>query len=309
MNPITGLLAALGAIAAVFTGGWAAMIRASRDKVQAPSAGQVIVGTITNFFDTLGIGSYATTTAFFRMFGMVDDRIIPGTLNVGHALPTVVQTFIYTTIIPVDVPTLFSMIGASIFGAWFGAGIVARLPKRNVQIGMGVALLVAAGLMFMTQLKLFPGGGDALGVSGFKLVIAVVVNFFLGALMTLGIGLYAPCMILISLLGMSPKAAFPIMMGSCAFLMPAGSIRFIREQSYHMRAAFGLALGGIPGVLLAAYILKELPLGTVRWLVIVVVIYTSISMLWSARKIEESTATVSPDLPQFQQSPYANREQ
>src|SRR6516165_8715595 len=117
MNPITGLLAALGAIAAVFTGGWAAMIRASRDKVQAPSAGQVIVGTITNFFDTLGIGSYATTTAFFRMFGMVDDRIIPGTLNVGHLILTVIQTFIYTTIIPVDVPTLFSMIGASIFGA------------------------------------------------------------------------------------------------------------------------------------------------------------------------------------------------
>jgi uncharacterized membrane protein YfcA len=309
MNPITGLLAALGAVAAVFTGGWAVMIGVSKHKVQAPSAGQVVVGTVTNFFDTLGIGSYATTTAFFRMFGMVDDRIIPGTLNVGHALPTVVQTFIYTTIIPVDVPTLFSMIGASIFGAWFGAGIVAQLPKRNVQIGMGVALLVAAGLMFMTQLKLFPGGGDALGVSGFKLVIAVVVNFFLGALMTLGIGLYAPCMILISLLGMSPKAAFPIMMGSCAFLMPAGSIRFIREQSYHMRAAFGLALGGIPGVLLAAYLVKEMALGTVRWLVIVVVVYTSISMLWSARKGQEPTATASPDLPQFQQSPYANREQ
>ena len=274
-----------------------------------PNAGQVAVGTVTNFFDTLGIGSYATTTAVFRMFGMVDDRIIPGTLNVGHTLPTVVQTFIYTTLIPVDVPTLFSMIGASILGAWFGAGIVAQWPKRNVQIGMGVALLVAAGLMFMTQLKLFPGGGEALGVSGFKLVIAVGVNFFLGALMTLGIGLYAPCMILISLLGMNPKAAFPIMMGSCAFLMPTGSIRFIREQSYHMRAAFGLALGGIPGVLLAAYILKELPLGTVRWLVIVVVVYTSISMLWSARTSEKSTATASPDLPQFQQSPFANREQ
>jgi len=285
------------------------MIRASKNKVQMPNAMEVGVGALTNFFDTLGIGSYATTTALFRLGRMVDDRVIPGTLNVGHALPTVIQTFIYTTLIPVDVPTLFSMIGASILGAWFGAGIVAQWPKRNVQIGMGIALIVAAGLMFMTQLKLFPGGGDALGVSGFKLLIAVAVNFFLGALMTLGIGLYAPCMILISLLGMNPKAAFPIMMGSCAFLMPAGSIRFIREQSYHMRAAFGLALGGIPGVLLAAYIVKELPLETVRWLVIVVVVYTSISMLWSARKSQQSTATASPDLPQFQQSPFANREQ
>src|SRR6516165_8187475 len=282
MNPITGLLAALGIVAALFTGGWAAMIRASRQKVRMPNVMEVGVGAITNFFDTLGIGSYATTTALFRLGRMVDDRIIPGTLNVGHALPTVIQTFIYTSIIPVDVPTLFSMIGASTLGAWIGAGMVAQWPKRNVQIGMGIALLVAAGLMLMTQLKLFPGGGDALGVSGVKLVIAVAVNFLLGALMTLGIGLYAPCMILVSLLGMNPKAAFPIMMGSCAFLMPVGGMRFIREQSYHMRAALGLAIGGIPGVLLAAYIVKELPLETVRWLVIAVVIYTSVSMLWSA---------------------------
>src|SRR5438132_3409959 len=171
------------------------------------------------------------------------------------------------------------MIGASILGAWLGAGVVARWPRRTVQIGMGIALLVAAGLMFMTQMKLFPGGGDALGVTGVKFVIAVVVNFMLGALMTLGIGLYAPCMILVSLLGMNPKAAFPIMMGSCAFLMPVGGLRFIREQSYSLRAAFGLALGGIPGVLLAAYIVKELPLDAVRWLVIAVVIYTAVSML------------------------------
>lgn len=304
MNPITGLLAALGAVAALFTGGWAAMIRASGHKAQMPTAKEVGVGAVTNFFDTLGIGSYATTTAIFRFFRMVDDRVIPGTLNVGHTLPTVVQTFIYTTIIPVDVPTLFSMIGSSVLGAWLGAGVVARWPKRKVQIGMGAALLVAAGLMFMTQLKLFPGGGDALGVSGSKFVIAVGVNFFLGALMTLGIGLYAPCMILVSLLGMNPKAAFPIMMGSCAFLMPTGSIRFIREQSYHMRAAFGLTLGGIPGVVLAATLLKDLPITTVRWLVIVVVVYASISMLRSALSDQPATAsaaTASPVLPQFPQ--------
>src|SRR5215831_11808416 len=186
MNPITGLLGALAGVAALFTGGWAAMIRASKHKVSPPNAQQVAVGAFTNFFDTLGIGSYATTTAIYRLFRMVDDRVIPGTLNVGHTLPTVVQTFIYTTIIPVDVPTLFSMIGASVLGAWLGAGIVARWPRRTVQIGMAIALLVAAGLMFMTQMKLFPGGGDALGVSGFKLIIAVSVNFLLGALMTLG---------------------------------------------------------------------------------------------------------------------------
>src|SRR5438874_11193314 len=294
MNPITGLLAALSALTAVFVAGWSRMLASSKERAGFPNPLQIGVGAFTNFFDTLGIGSYATTTTLFRFFDIVDDRIIPGTLNVGHALPTVVQTFIYTSIIPVDVITLFAMIGASVLGAWLGAGVVARWPKRTVQIGMGIALLAAAGLMFMTQMKLFPGGGEALGVTGVKLVIAIVVNFMLGALMTLGIGLYAPCMILVSLLGMNPKTAFPIMMGSCAFLMPTCGIRFIREGSYNLSAAVGLAIGGIPGVLLAAYIVKELSLDMVRWLVISVVVYTSLSMLWSAFR----TSPARPHYPQ-----------
>jgi uncharacterized membrane protein YfcA len=245
---------------------------------------------VTNFFDTLGIGSFATTTALFRALRLVPDRVIPGTLNAGHTLPTVAQAFIYTSIIPVDVLTLIAMIAAAVLGAWLGAGIVAKWPRQKVQIGMGVALLCAAALMLMTQLSLFPGGGADLGVRGVRLIIAIGGNFALGALMTLGIGLYAPCMILVSLLGMNPTAAFPIMMGSCAFLMPVGSLRFIRERCYSLRAALGLTIGGIPGVLLAAYIVKKLDLSTVRWLVIVVVVYTAITMLYSAFSTRQATS-------------------
>jgi uncharacterized membrane protein YfcA len=97
-------------------------------------------------------------------------------------------------------------------------------------------------------------------------------------------------MILVSLLGMNPTAAFPIMMGSCAFLMPVASLRFIRERSYGLRAALGLAIGGIPGVLLAAYIVTSLPLYAVRWLVIVVVTYTAITMLKAGLSNEDAIA-------------------
>jgi len=292
INPILALQGALGALTALFVAGWSAAVVAARRGPAAtsvpatdtrfPSLTEVGIGALTNFFDTLGIGSFATTTALFRFLRLVPDRIIPGTLNSGHTLPTVVQAFIYTTMVKVDVLTLFAFIGAAVLGAWLGAGIVASWPKRRVQIGMGVALLVAATLMLMTQLNLFPGGGDAVGVRGIKLLIGVSVNFLLGALMSLGIGLYAPCMILVSLLGMNPTAAFPIMMGSCAFLMPVGSLRFIRERCYSLRAALGLAIGGIPGVLLAAFIVTSLPIHAVRWLVIVVVVYTALTMLYSA---------------------------
>jgi uncharacterized membrane protein YfcA len=293
MNPISVLLAALAVLTAVFVTGWARAVMAVRGERAAPAPAPATdigaptplslgVGAVTNFLDTLGIGSFATTTALFRFFKMVPDRIIPGTLNVGHTLPTVVQAFFYISVIPVDVVTLISMIAAAVAGAWLGAGIVAGWPKRNVQLGMGFALLAAAIFFTMRNLGLFPAGSDAIGVSGVMLVVAVAGNFFLGALMSLGIGLYAPCMILVSLLGMSEATAFPIMMGSCAFLMPVGSLKFITERAYSLRVALGLAIGGIPGVIVAAKIVKSLDLTTVRWLVIVVVLYTALTMLYAA---------------------------
>src|SRR5262249_15635370 len=160
--------------------------------------------------------------------------------------------------------------------------VTSRLPRRAVQIGMGVALLVAAAFMLMKIFGKQVEGGLGLGLHGTKLWIGIIGNFVLGSLMSLGIGLYAPCLVMISLLGMSRKAAFPIMMGSCAFLMPVGSAQFIRKGSYNIRAAIGLALGGIPAVLIAAYIVKELDITKVMWLVLAVVLYTAGSMLYSA---------------------------
>ena len=287
LNPITALLSTLGLLTAGFVVGW------SREE-RGPTLVEIAIGAVTNFLDALGIGSFATTTALFRFLRLVPDRVIPGTLNVGHALPTVAQAFIFTAVIPVDVVTLVSMIAAAVLGAWLGAGIVARWPKRKVQVGMGAALLAAAVFFLMKQLGLFPAGNDAIGVQGTALVLAIAGNFGLGALMTLGIGLYAPCMILVSLLGMNEKTAFPIMMGSCAFLMPVGSARFIRERSYHLRASLGLALGGIPAVFLAALIVKSLPLYWVRWLVIVVVVYTALTLLSAAMTERDEPTKADP---------------
>ncbi len=247
-----------------------------------PTPAQLGIGAITNFFDTLGIGSFAPTTAMFRAWKIVPDELIPGTLNVGHVVPTVTQAIIFTQIVEVDFSTLALLIAAACAGAFFGAGIVSGMPRRNVQLGMGLALLGAASIMLLQLVGFVPGGGAELGLSGSRLVIGIGANFVLGALMTLGIGLYAPCMIVISLLGMNPTAAFPIMMGSCAFLMPVGSMQFLAKNAYHLRASVGLAVGGPLAVLVAAFIVKALPLLYVRWLVIGVVVYTAASMLMAA---------------------------
>ena len=247
-----------------------------------PSLLHISTGLVTNFFDTLGIGSFATTTSIFKFTRMVPDELIPGTLNAGHTLPTIFQAFIYISVIQVDSATLASMIAGAVTGAWFGAGWVAGLPKRKVQMGVGGALLIAFLVMLARQLDLFPAGGDALGLQGGKLVFAIVANGLFAAISTLGIGFYAPCMTLVSLLGMNPVAAFPIMMGSSAFLMPVASSRFVLRDAYSARVSLGLAAGGLLGVPVAAFVVKALPLATLRWLVMIIVLYAAQAMLRGA---------------------------
>ena len=175
------------------------------------------------------------------------------------------------------------MIGASFFGAWLGAGIVGHWPKARIQYGMGILLLGAAAIFLGGVMNWLPAGSDATSLTGAKLGIGLAGNFALGALMTLGIGLYGPCMILVSLLGMNSTTAFPIMMGSCAFLMPIASARFIKLDRFDPGAALSIMIGGLPATLIAAFLVVSMPLTYVKWLVIIVVTYTSINLLRSAR--------------------------
>ncbi|MFI5231424.1 MAG: sulfite exporter TauE/SafE family protein [Gemmatimonadales bacterium] len=257
----------------------------------APTRGGLATGFLTNFFDSLGVGSYATTTSIFRFWRMVPDEQIPGTMNVGHTLPTIVEAFFFKQVVPIDARTLILMIAASVAGAWMGASVVTSWSRRVVQIAMGCALFVAAALMLPGLLNLMPAAGVALSLTGWKLGVAISVNFMLGALMTLGIGLYAPCMIMMSLLGMSPTAVFPVMTGSCALLMPLASIRFLRSGRYEPRALLGLLAGGIPAVLIAVYLVKSLPVLVMKWLVVVVVVYTATGLLRTAAR-ERAAAAV-----------------
>lgn len=285
------MFVALAILSATFIFWW---VRSARDQhasqqrseesgtsgVKAPT--QLAIGFVTNFFDTLGIGSFATTTAAFKLLRIVRDEYIPGTMNIGHTPPVIAQAFIFMTVVAVDPALLVLSILASIIGAWLGAGIVSGLPRRLIQVGMGVALLLAALSMLMSQFSLLPAGGTASELSTTRLIIVVVMNFIFGALGTLGIGSYTPTLVLFSLLGMDPRAAFPVMMGAGAFSMIVAGIRFLNKRSYDQKAALGLTMGGIPAVLLAAFAVKSLSLDAIRWLVVAVIVYTSVTMLRSA---------------------------
>lgn len=241
-----------------------------------------LIGFAVNFFDVLGIGAFAPQTALLKFTKLTRDKELPGTLNVANTLPVLVQAIIFIQVIEVEPITLTLMILSATAGAIIGAGIMAGLSEQKIRLTMGIALLITAGFMIARNMDWIKGGGDAIGLTNGKLVIAVIVNFILGALMTAGIGLYAPCMALVFALGMSPQVAFPIMMGSCAFLMPPASIRFIRKCAYNRKAALGMAIPGILAVLIATYVVKSLPMTTLKWVVIFIILYTSVLMLTQA---------------------------
>jgi uncharacterized membrane protein YfcA len=283
VNAKAGLWIALLIAHGAFLVGW--LRTARRDRLrERPSVGDTLIGLLTGFFDTLGIGSFAPTTALFKFRGRPADEFIPGTLNVGFTPAALLETVLFVTAVTVEPWLLICMIASATAGAWLGAGVVSRLSRRKIQLFMGIALLVAGVFFTMRNLGWFPPGGEAMGLAGWRFVVAVAVNFVLGALMCIGIGNYAPSMIVLSLLGMHPIAAFPIMMGSDGILQPVASLGFFRSGRFAQGPALGLVLGGCVGVLIAFYIVKQLPLTMLRWLVIVVVTYAAVSMLRSARQ-------------------------
>ncbi|MFM5633135.1 sulfite exporter TauE/SafE family protein [Aeromonas veronii] len=247
-----------------------------------------LIGGVANFLDTLGVGSFAVKTACYKQFKLIDDRVLPGTLNGQCVLPTVTQSLIFVGAVAVEPLTLISMMMAAAAGAAWGARHVASFDRQTIRLVMAISLLVVAGLIFAGLLGLFPVGGDAMGLSGYKLAIALLGNFIFGVLMNVGIVLFAPCMTLVYLLGMNPLAAFPIMMGSTAVLSVFSAGTFIRKGAFDAKAVLAVAIFGPIGVVLAAMLVKSMDMEMLKWLVAFIVIYTSWTMYASWRAARRS---------------------
>jgi len=291
MDPMRiALLTALVLLNIAFVIGWVWAVRRHRLSGR-PTPGDVAIGCFTDFLDTLGIGSFAPSTALFKFRGRPADELIPGTLNVGHNVAAFMETVLFVTAVTVDPLLLVCTVGSAAVGAWLGAGVVSRMPRRRIQLFMGIALLVAAAFFIVRIFDtLLPQGGTEFTLHGWRFLVAVGINFVFGALMCIGIGNYAPSLIVFPLLGMHPLAAFPIMMASDGLVQPVASLGFFRSGRFSHSTSLGLALGGLVGVLVAFYIVKQLPLNYMRGLIVIVVTYAAVSMLRSARATRDAAA-------------------
>ncbi len=246
-----------------------------------------LIGFVFQFLDALGIGSFAPTMSALKINKYVPDSLIPGTLNVGASLPVVVESVLFITVIDVDILTLIIMVGACAIGTAVGVKLQTVLPERAIQLAMGTGLLIAGIFMIMSQLGVGPQGGDAIGLTGAKLVFGALGNFILGILLPLGIGNYAPCMALVYLLGMDPSVTFPIMMCSAAFGLCTGAVAYMKTGNYHRRASLGIMFAGSLGVVIAVFIVKSLPTYVLKWLVSCVILYTSVVLYKQAFQKKE----------------------
>lgn len=251
-----------------------------------------LIGLICMFGDTIGIGSFATYSSSWKMTKCVDDEKMPGTLNAGTAICTAVEGVFFLGDSEVDPVTCITMIVAAMLGALIGSKIVCRMNAQMIRYGMSAALSVLAIVLIFKNAGIGPFGtvGTAYGVRGIKLFIAITVNFILGALMMIGVGLYAPCMALVSLLGMNVNVAFPVMMGSCGALMLTGGLNFIKEGKYDRPAALYSTLAGIVGVYLAFRFVKSLSISMLMWVVIAAMFVTAGMFFKDARKRSKTEA-------------------
>ena len=287
MSAATILLIIMWLFAAVFFVVLAKDVMAHKDELDRSKMGyNSLISAIANFFDTLGIGSYAIATSAWKFNKSISDDLIPGTLNVAFGIPICVEATITMTRIDVDPLTLVLMIASAIVGSIIGAKIISKMDIMKIRVVMGVALLIVAAITLCKINGVGPFGliGTARGLTGALLVIGVIANFILGVLMTAGIGLYAPCMALVLLLGMSADVAFPIMMGSCAFLCPACGITFIKEGKYQRAMTIPMIITGSIGVLIAGFIVTSLPLTLLTYLVCVVMVICALLFFHDARK-------------------------
>jgi uncharacterized membrane protein YfcA len=272
------------------------LYRATVARQASPSLEGIILGAITNFFDTLGIGSFAPTMAWFKFRRLVPDRLIPPTMLVGHSLPTMAQAIIYLILLGVLVDPIL-LVGCMIglmAGGLVGVPLVARAKVWVIQLTVSFALLLAAILYAMTNLNLMPGGGTASSLPLSLTIVAIIGNFIFGILINFGIGHYAPSLVLLSLMGLDPRLVFPIMAGGGALVIAGAGVRHIGIGHIDFRIAAAMAIGGIPAVLVAAYLVKTMPLDLLRWLVFVVVLYASYVMFRSGLEGRKEGRLISP---------------
>lgn len=241
-----------------------------------------IVSFFMFFLSTFGISDFAIGSSLYPKAKWVSDKKLPGTLNTECVIPVAVMALAYISSIEVGLLTLVTAIVCQVVGAYVSPRYVTKLPANQIKRFVAAGLFIAAGLILAGKFGIYPSGGELSSLEGGSLILFALLCMLFGAFNNIGIGSYALTMATVYAMGLNPSIAFPIMMGACTFSVPIGSMQFIKLDSYSRKITLFTSTFGVLGVLVAAFVVKSLDVSALLWVVVVVVLYSAITMLKSS---------------------------
>ncbi|QIK57231.1 anion permease [Erysipelothrix sp. HDW6A] len=289
MNILTIILVLIVLVNGVFAIRFVKDLLKNKGEVMKEPGNPIMMAFVEFFIfllSTFGISDFAIGAAVYPKLKWTTDEKLPGTLNTQCVIPVAVMALSYISSIDVDLTTLLVAIIAQVVGAYISPRYVVKLPVRIIKRFVATGLIIAAGLIVAGKVGIYPTGGTATGLTGFKLVLLGVLSFVYGAVNNIGIGSYALTSATVYALGLSPLVAFPIMMGACTFSVPVGSMQFIKLDSYSRKITLFAAIFGSLGVLVAVFVVKSLDVALLQWVVVAVVLFSAAQMIASSSKKE-----------------------
>jgi uncharacterized membrane protein YfcA len=235
------------------------------------------IGLVSNFLDTIGIGSFAVIIAMRTMLGVMPDEVrLIGTMNIQAMVTALIQALIFLHFVPLDIVTLLVAVAMIALGGFLSGLVAVRIDKKLVHLIMLVAFIITGILLFLSQLNILTIGGTGTAIRGTRLVIFAIFMLVSGTLPAFGVGYYSLIKASIFLFGVNPIVAFPIMASASAFQMPVTSATFIARGKFYFKSTVILAIFGALGVVLATPIITSVNTYTLKWILLGIVIYNII---------------------------------
>ncbi len=258
-----------------------------QNKILLPLANKVklgLSGVVAFLADTIGVGSFAINIAFAKIFKLMPTDKLPGYVNASQVLPGTIQAFIFMTMVNVDMFTLATLAIAASIGGILGAIFVS---KMNATLLKKLMIFCFAGmivLLFATEAGLLNISGDAAALSGMKLFITAIAMTIAGALTAACVGLYATSQAILFLAGISPLAAFPIMMAAGALQQPLLAITFLTKNKVPVKETLIVSITGLIGIAIGLPLITSVSIHFLHYLLICVLLYNIFSIASSLKQ-------------------------
>lgn len=232
------------------------------------------------FISASGISDFVMNTIAARRLRTADDGHLPGTLVASTLVPGSIIAF---SLLQNEGALHWSLLVfcsvASMSGSLIGVRLVSRFNGDAIRKIMAAALLFSMAALIVRMIVSRGATGEASFLSAPKLVIAVIILFFTGALNMFGIPMKATWAAVFLLLGLSPLSSLTLTLVLASLTPLAGGYAIVRSGNYHQKTAVAAATAGALGAVLGVVFALSLSPLVLNIVLIGVMIVAIVSLL------------------------------